>query len=47
MKKIDSYKLSVTWEDGKVEGLAVDLPEYLLKELQVYKVIQEDKVYKE
>ena len=36
MKKIDSYKLSVTWGDGKVEGLAVDLPEYLLRELQAY-----------
>ena len=38
MKKqeIKAFKLSVTWSDGKVEGLAFNLPEYLCKELQVY-----------
>jgi hypothetical protein len=34
--KIASWKLSVTWSDGKTEGLAVDLPEYLADELQTY-----------
>jgi hypothetical protein len=33
---IASWKLSVTWSDGKTEGLAVDLPEYLADELQIY-----------
>ena len=33
---ITSFKLSVTWSDGKTEGLAVDLPEYLYDELQTY-----------
>jgi hypothetical protein len=33
---IQSYKLSVTWSDGKVEGLAICLPEYLEEELKVY-----------
>jgi hypothetical protein len=33
---IVSWKLSVTWSDGKTEGLAVDLPEYLHDELQTY-----------
>jgi hypothetical protein len=33
---ITSWKLSVTWSDGKTEGLAIDLPEYLADELQVY-----------
>lgn len=33
---IKSWKLSVTWTDGKTEGLAVDLPEYLADELAVY-----------
>ena len=33
---ITSFKLSVTWSDGKTEGLAVDLPEYLYEELQTY-----------
>jgi hypothetical protein len=38
MKKqeIKAFKLSVTWSDGKVEGLAFNLPEYLCEELQVY-----------
>jgi hypothetical protein len=35
-KTIKSWKLSVTWSDGKTEGLAVDLPEYLYEELQTY-----------
>lgn len=33
---IKSWKLSVTWSDGKTEGLAVHLPEYLAEELQAY-----------
>lgn len=33
---ITSWKLSVTWSDGKTEGLAVDLPEYLYDQLQDY-----------
>ena len=33
---IKSFKLSVTWSDGKTEGLAIDLPEYLHDELQIY-----------
>lgn len=35
-KTIASWKLSVTWSDGKTEGLAVDLPEYLADELAIY-----------
>jgi len=34
--KIASWRLSVTWTDGKTEGLAVHLPEYLAEELQTY-----------
>ena len=33
---ITSFKLSVSWSDGKIEGLAIDLPEYLYDELQAY-----------
>jgi hypothetical protein len=33
---IASWKLSVTWSDGKTEGLTTDLPEYLADELQIY-----------
>jgi hypothetical protein len=33
---ITSFKLSVTWSDGKTEGLAISLPEYLDEELQIY-----------
>jgi hypothetical protein len=33
---ITSFKLSVTWSDGKTEGLAIHLPEYLYDELQAY-----------
>jgi hypothetical protein len=33
---IPSFKLSATWSDGKTEGLAIDLPEYLYDELQTY-----------
>jgi hypothetical protein len=36
MEKIVSWKLSVTWSDGKTEGLAIHLPEYLEAELQEY-----------
>ena len=35
-QEIVSFKLSVTWSDGKVEGLASHLPEYIYDELQVY-----------
>ena len=34
--EIESYKISVTWSDGKVEGLASHLPEYIYLELQNY-----------
>jgi hypothetical protein len=33
---IDSFKLSITWSDGKTEGLANCLPEYLHDELMIY-----------
>ena len=33
---IQSYKLSVTWSDGQIEGLGIDLPEYLEEELKIY-----------
>jgi len=33
---IDSFKLSITWTDGKTEGLANCLPEYLHNELMIY-----------
>ena len=33
---ITSFKLSVTWSDGKTEGLASHLPEYLDEHLQIY-----------
>jgi hypothetical protein len=34
--EIESLKISVTWSDGKVEGLASHLPEYIYLELQNY-----------
>lgn len=36
MEKIVSWKLSITWSDGKTEGLASCLPEYLDIQLQEY-----------
>ena len=33
---IQSFKLSITWSDGKTEGLANCLPEYLDEELRIY-----------
>jgi hypothetical protein len=33
---IQSYKLSITWDDGKTEGLGIHLPEYLENELKIY-----------
>ena len=33
---IKSWKLSITWSDGKVEGLASCLPEYIYDELLIY-----------
>jgi len=35
-QEITSFKLSVTWSDGKTEGLASHLPEYLYDQLQDY-----------
>ena len=35
-QEITSFKLSATWSDGKTEGLAINLPEYLYDELQTY-----------
>jgi len=34
--EITSWKLSITWSDGKVEGLASCLPEYIYDELLTY-----------
>ncbi len=34
--EITSWKLSITWSDGKTEGLASCLPEYLEEELKIY-----------
>ena len=34
--EIESFKISVTWSDGKFEGLASHLPEYIYLELQNY-----------
>lgn len=33
---IASWKLSITWSDGKTEGLANFLPEYIEKDLMIY-----------
>jgi hypothetical protein len=33
---ITSWRLSVTWSDGKTEGLASCLPEYIYEELRIY-----------
>jgi hypothetical protein len=35
-KTIISWKLSITWSDGKVEGLVTCLPEYIEEELLNY-----------
>ena len=35
-QEIKSFSLSITWSDGKTEGLASVLPEYLYDELQAY-----------
>lgn len=35
-QEITSFKLSVTWSDGKVEGLASHIPEYIYLELKSY-----------
>lgn len=35
-KEIKSFNLSITWSDGKIEGLASVLPDYLYEELQIY-----------
>ena len=36
MKRIKAYKLEIKWDDGKTEGLAVHLPEYLHDQLLGY-----------
>jgi hypothetical protein len=33
---ITSWRLSITWSDGKTEGLASCLPEYIYEELRIY-----------
>jgi hypothetical protein len=33
---IESFKFSATWSDGKTEGLASHLPDYLYDQLQDY-----------
>lgn len=33
---ITSWRFSITWSDGKTEGLASGLPEYLEEELFIY-----------
>jgi hypothetical protein len=33
---IASWRMSITWSDGKTEGLASCLPEYLEEELFIY-----------
>lgn len=33
---ITSWRLSITWSDGKTEGLVSCLPEYLEEELLIY-----------
>lgn len=33
---ISSWRLGITWSDGKTEGLATCLPEYLEQELLIY-----------
>jgi hypothetical protein len=35
-KTITSWRMSITWSDGKTEGLASCLPEYLEEELFIY-----------
>jgi hypothetical protein len=35
-QEITSFKLSAIWSDGKTEGLASHLPEYLYDQLQDY-----------
>ena len=33
---IVDYKVIITWNDGRVEDLSPDLPEYLSKEIEQY-----------
>jgi len=35
-QSITSWRLSITWSDGKTEGLASCLPEYIYEELRIY-----------
>ena len=36
MKKIEMFSITITWDDGETEGLAVHLPEYIKIELLRY-----------
>ena len=36
MKKIEMFSVTITWDDGETEGLAVHLPEYIKIELLRY-----------
>jgi hypothetical protein len=35
-QSITSWRLGITWSDGKTEGLASCLPEYIYEELRIY-----------
>lgn len=41
-KTIESFKLTITWSDGKKEGIANDLPEHLDRELREHLTELED-----
>ena len=36
MKKIEMFSVTITWDDGETEGVAVHLPEHIKIELQRY-----------
>jgi len=35
-QSITSWRLGITWSDGKTEGLVSCLPEYIYEELRIY-----------
>jgi len=41
-KTIASWKLAITWSDGKTEGLGSCLPDYIYDELMAYFAELED-----
>ena len=41
-KTIESFKLTITWSDGKTEGIANDLPEHLDRDLREHLTELED-----